>query len=46
MKWEERWDAREKNMLPRAVRLNYLTEEGREIQWVFPVMMNLMAQRQ
>lgn len=45
-KWEERWDAREKNMLPRAVRLSYLTEEGREIQWVFPVMMNLMAQRQ
>ena len=45
-KWEERWDAREKNMLPRAVRLHYLTEEGREIQWIFPVMMNLMAQRQ
>ena len=45
-KWEERWDAKEKNMLPRAVRLNYLTEEGRKIQWVFPVMMNLMAQRQ
>jgi hypothetical protein len=45
-KWEERWDATEKNMLPRAVRLHYLTEEGRQIQWVFPVMMNLMAQRQ
>jgi hypothetical protein len=44
-KWEERWDAREKNMLPRAVRLQYLTVEGREIQWVFPVMMNVMAQR-
>lgn len=45
-KWEERWDAGERNMLPRAVRLNYLTEEGREVQWVFPVMMNLLAQRQ
>jgi general secretion pathway protein J len=45
-KWEERWDAVERNMLPRAVRLNYLTEEGREVQWVFPVMMNLLAQRQ
>lgn len=44
-KWEERWDARERNTLPRAVRLNYLTEEGREVQWVFPVMMNLLAQR-
>ncbi len=45
-KWEERWDAGERNMLPRAVRLNYLTGEGREVQWVFPVMMNLLAQRQ
>lgn len=44
-KWEERWDARERNTLPRAVRLNYLTEEGRKVQWVFPVMMNLLAQR-
>ena len=44
-KWEERWDARERNTLPRAVRLHYLTEEGREVQWVFPVMMNLLAQR-
>ena len=44
-KWEERWDARERNMLPRAVRLNYLTEEGRKVQWVFPVMMNLLGQR-
>ena len=44
-KWEEGWDAKERNMLPRAIRLNYFTEEGREIQWVFPVMMNVMAQR-
>ncbi len=44
-KWEERWDARERNVLPRAVRLNYLTAEGRKVQWVFPVMMNLLGQR-
>jgi general secretion pathway protein J len=44
-KWEERWDAKERNTLPRAVRLNYLTEEGRKVQWVFPVMMTLLAQR-
>ena len=43
-KWEDRWDAKEKNTLPRAVRLDYRTEEGREVQWVFPVMLNLLAQ--
>jgi hypothetical protein len=42
-KWEESWDARERNRLPRAVRLDYRTEEGRKIQWVFPVMMTLLG---
>jgi len=42
-KWEERWDAEERNRLPRAVRLDYRTEEGREVQWVFPVMLRLLA---
>ena len=41
--WEERWDAGEKNGLPRAVRLEYRTESGRKAQWVFPLMMNLLA---
>jgi prepilin-type N-terminal cleavage/methylation domain-containing protein len=44
-KWEERWDTMERNTLPRAIRLHYLTKEGREVQWVFPVMMSLLAQR-
>jgi general secretion pathway protein J len=44
-KWEERWDAKERTTLPRAIRLHYLTKEGREVQWVFPVMMSLLAQR-
>jgi prepilin-type N-terminal cleavage/methylation domain-containing protein len=44
-KWEERWDGRETSTLPRAVRLHYVTAEGREVQWVFPVMMKLLAQR-
>ena len=44
-KWEERWDARERNTLPRAVRLKYRSAEGGEVQWVFPVMMNVLAQR-
>jgi general secretion pathway protein J len=43
--WEERWDASERKTLPRAVRLNYRTEEGREVEWFFPVMMSLLAQR-
>ena len=42
-KWEERWDAKERNTLPRAVRLDYRTEEGREVQWVFPVMLRLLV---
>jgi general secretion pathway protein J len=42
-KWEERWDAKERNALPRAVRLNYRTEERREVQWIFPVMMTVLA---
>jgi general secretion pathway protein J len=44
-KWEERWDASERKTLPRAVRLNYRTEEGREVEWFFPVMMNLFGER-
>jgi general secretion pathway protein J len=42
-KWEERWDAKERNALPRAVRLTYRTEERREVQWIFPVMMTVLA---
>jgi type II secretion system protein J len=42
-KWEESWDAQERNRLPRAVRLRYRTEEGRDAEWVFPVMMTLWA---
>src|SRR4029453_7003508 len=41
-KWEERWDTKERNPFPRAIRLHYLTKEGREVQWVFPVMMSLL----
>jgi general secretion pathway protein J len=43
-KWEERWDGREKLALPRAVRLSYRNPEGKEIRWVFPVMMSVLAQ--
>lgn len=43
-KWEERWDGREKRILPRAVRLSYLSDSGKEVRWIFPVMMSVLAQ--
>jgi general secretion pathway protein J len=42
-KWEERWDVGERNGLPRAVRLEYRTEDEGKAQWVFPLMMSLLA---
>lgn len=42
--WEERWDATERKALPRAVRLSYRTGAGKEVRWVFPVMMSVLAQ--
>ena len=42
--WEERWDATERKMLPRAVRLTYRTEAGKEVRWTFPIMVSLLAQ--
>jgi len=41
--WEERWDARERRMLPRAVRFTYLDDRGKEVRWIFPVMMSVLA---
>lgn len=41
--WEERWDAREKRTLPRAVRFTYLDEQGREVRRIFPLMMVVLA---
>jgi general secretion pathway protein J len=42
--WEERWDAAERKILPRAVRLSYRTEAGKEVRWTFPIMVSLLAQ--
>jgi general secretion pathway protein J len=42
--WEERWDGREKLALPRAVRISYRNHDGKEIRWVFPVMISVLAQ--
>ena len=43
-KWEERWDAKEKRVLPRAVRLSYRNRMDHEIRWVFPVMITVLMQ--
>jgi Type II secretion system (T2SS), protein J/Prokaryotic N-terminal methylation motif len=42
-RWRERWDQEVRKGLPRAVRLTYRNENGREIQWTFPVMMAVLA---
>jgi general secretion pathway protein J len=41
--WEERWDGQEKRTLPRAVRMSFVDENGRDVQWTFPVMMIVLA---
>lgn len=41
--WEERWDASERRMLPRAVRFTYQDDRGKEVRWIFPVMMSVLA---
>ena len=41
--WQERWDGDEKRMLPRAVRLSFVDDGGRDVQWIFPVMMIVLA---
>ena len=42
--WEERWDGRERRVLPRAVRFSYRDENGKEVRWTFPIMMVVLAQ--
>jgi hypothetical protein len=40
--WEERWDGKERRMLPRAVRLSYRRQDGKEVRWIFPIMMHVL----
>jgi|SRR5262245_12144491 len=42
--WEDRWDGNERRMLPRAVRISYLDESGKEVRWIFPLMMRVLTQ--
>ncbi len=41
--WQERWDKDEQKGIPRALRLSYRNENGREVQWTFPVMITVLA---
>lgn len=41
--WQERWDGAERRMLPRAIRMSFVEENGSQVQWVFPVMMSVLA---
>ena len=41
--WQDSWDGDDRRMLPRAVRLTYRTQDGREARWVFPVMMSVLG---
>jgi general secretion pathway protein J len=41
--WHERWDGQERRVLPRAVRFTFVDEGGREVRWIFPIMMVVLA---
>ena len=43
-KWEERWNGKERQTLPRAVRVTYRTAADKEVRWIFPIMMSVLAQ--
>ena len=42
-RWVDQWDGGEQKALPRAVRLKYQGDNGEEVQWVFPIMMSVLA---
>lgn len=42
-RWVMQWDGKERKSLPRAVRFSHRGERGEEIQWVFPIMMSVLA---
>jgi general secretion pathway protein J len=41
--WLERWYQDEHPGLPRAVRLSYRNENGKDVRWTFPVMVMVLA---
>ena len=41
--WVERWDPAERKTLPRAVKLDFKDAEQRKVEWIFPIMMTVLA---
>jgi prepilin-type N-terminal cleavage/methylation domain-containing protein len=41
--WEDRWDGKERRMLPRAVRFTYQDDRGKDVRWIFPIMQSVLA---
>src|SRR5262249_53288674 len=41
--WVEKWDTTEHKGLPRAVRVNFRTPREGDVEWVFPVMITVLA---
>jgi len=41
--WRERWDNDEHKEMPRALRLSYRNENGKDVQWTFPIMMAVLT---
>jgi general secretion pathway protein J len=41
--WVDEWDGRQLRALPRAIRLIYQGEGGREVRRVFPIMIGMLA---
>lgn len=42
-RWLEKWDGSDRNSLPRAVRLAFREKDGAEVEWLFPIMMSVLA---
>ncbi len=42
--WEERWDGNERRRLPRALRMTFIDADGKEVRWVFPLMLAVLSQ--
>jgi|307.fasta_scaffold28069_4 prepilin-type N-terminal cleavage/methylation domain-containing protein len=41
--WVEKWDLTEHKTLPRAVRVSFRTPREGQVEWVFPIMMAVLA---
>jgi hypothetical protein len=42
-RWVEEWNGKEKRALPRAIRISLEDEGGKEVDWLFPIMINVLT---